>query len=407
MPRNTVASWPEPAAAGTLAERPTQHLLVYARDRALSGTLEVDDGQGDGGTVVLSRGIVNKIRADRAAALLGAVVYELGLIDAKTLDSSLRALAETRGKRHGEILLAGHAITYPQLSAALMEQTLRKLTYLHGLPVTTSFAFYDQFDALPGWPHDGPRVDPLAAVWRGCRDFVAKNHLDAVLGRLGTSSWRVPKAALIANFCLDSETLALVERLREPMPIVDFFELAGGARPRAERLLYVLAITKQLEKLGRTKLPSAAPVEPSAKEERPPAPAGVGQSGTYARTISFELRTPYAGDSQPPGGRPTPTPGPPLPPVDPGALTRLEITSRALKIESETLYEALDVPPDAPDEQIRAAYFRLSRRWRSELLPDSLGDVHSLCKKVRARMDEAQRTLTDPGARRRYDARLR
>ena len=358
--------------------------------------------------MVLSRGLVIKIRAARAAALLGAVVYELGLIDAKTLDSSLRALAESRGKRHGEILLAGHAITYPQLSAALMEQTIRKLTYLHGLPVTTSFAFYDQFDALPGWPHDGPRVDPLAAVWRGCRDFVAKNHLDAVLGRLGASSWRVPKAALIANFCLDSETLALVERLREPMPVVDFYELAGGAAPRARSGCSTCSRSPSSSRKWDAR--SSRPPRRWSRARgsaRAPAPAGVGQSGTYQRTISFELRTPYAGDSQPPGGRPTPTPEPPLPPADPGALTRLEITSRALKIEGETLYEVLGVPPDAPDEQIRAAYFRLSRRWRSELLPDSLGDVHSLCKKVRARMDEAQRTLTDPGARRRYDARLR
>src|SRR5512140_862472 len=129
MVRAARKSWPEASATGTLALRPTQHLLVYARTHALTGTMWFDDGEGGGGTVVLSRGLVHKVHAPRAGVFLGTVAYELGLVDARTLDASLQALSTGGGRRHGEILLAGGALTYPQLSVALMEQALRKLTY--------------------------------------------------------------------------------------------------------------------------------------------------------------------------------------------------------------------------------------------------------------------------------------
>ena len=285
MVRAARKSWPDPSATGTLALRPTQHLLVYARAQSLTGTFWFDDHEGGGATVVLGRGLVLKVNAPRAGVYLGTVAYELGLIDSRTLDASLHALSSGGGKRHGEILLAGGAMTYPQLSVALMEQTLRKLTFLHGLPEKTFFAFHDHFDGLPSWPADGPRTDPLPAVWRGCRDFVAPEHLRSILDRLGNGAWRLPKDAPLVDFGFDGETMAMASDLREPMSLHDFLNQARGSRGLAERLLYVLAITKNLE-MGTEAEPTLSPKPPQAKHD----------SGTYQRLISFELRTPFSGE---------------------------------------------------------------------------------------------------------------
>jgi hypothetical protein len=381
-------SWPDPSARGTLAARPTQHLLVYARGQSLTGTLAFDDGQGGGGTVILSRGRVLKIDAPRAGAFFGTVAYELGLIDARTLDASLRALSGGGGKRHGEILLAGGALSYPQLSVALMEQALRKLTYLHGLASEGTFAFYDKFDGLPKWPADGPRTDPLPAVWRGCRDFVAPEHLESILGRLGDGAWKLPKDANITDFGFDAETLAMASDLREPLTVHELLTQASGARGLAQRLLYVLAITKNLE-LGTAKPPAASSTPP---------PPRTHESGTYQRLISFELRTPFLGQ---PGSAAPPPEAALLPP------TRVEIAERVRTIAAESLYEVLKLTDTATDEEIRAAHFRLARAWRPERLPPDLADMKEACGMVRMHMEEAFRVLTNPELREAYDTRRR
>lgn len=380
--------WPEASATGTLALRPVQHLLVYARAQALTGTLRLGDGGDEGGVVVFLRGRVTKVHAARAGAYLGTVAYELGLIDGPALDASLAALA-TRGRRHGELLLESGALTYAQLSVALMEQALRKLTYLHGLPDRTTFAFHDRFDGLPAWPADGPRTDPLPAIWRGCRDHVGATHLRDVLGRLGGGVWRLTEGTDLAELGLDADTLALAVDLKTPWTMADVLADAGGARELAERLLYVLAITRRIEPEG------TAPMVASAARAERRAP----RSGTYARLISFELRTPSLG--QPAEVAPPPPEPPLLPP------TRLEIIERARTIGRESAYEILRVAEDAGDEAIRAAYFRLSRAWRPERLAPDLIDVRERCGLVRAHMDGAYRLLGDPGARAEYDARRR
>jgi DnaJ domain len=380
-------SWPDAASMGTIAARPTQHLLVYARAQTLTGSLWFDGGDGDTATIVFSRGLVHKVNAPGAGAHLGTVAYELGLIDARTLDDSLRAFSSGSGRRHGEILLAGGALTYAQLSVALMEQTLRKLTYLHGMSQDTLFAFHDHFDGLRTWPADGPRTDPLPAVWRGCRDFVAPEHLRDVLGRLGHGAWRLAKDAPLVEFGFDAETVAMASDLRQPMTVHDVLAQARGARGLAERMLYVLAITKNIEHAAATD-EAQSPTPPRAKLD----------SGTYQRLISFDLQTPFVGK---PGSAPAPPEPALLPP------TRIEIIERARTIAAESAYEVLRVAETASDEVIRAAYFRLSRAWRPERLPPELADVREACGIVREHMDGAHRTLTDPDLRAVYDARPR
>jgi hypothetical protein len=75
-------------------------------------------------------------------------------------------------------------------------------------------------------------------------------------------------------------------------------------------------------------------------------------------------------------------------------------------LAQQTLYELLEIPPDAPTGEVDAAYVRA----RALYGPDSIATYTLLApdeaELLRARLEEARSTLTDPDARARYDARL-
>src|SRR5262245_23587468 len=113
---------PAPSAVGTIASRPIVHLLVYARNRRLSGTLEVRAADGRSGVLELWRGRIDasRTRTSPAVAYFGAVAYELGVIDTATLDATLLEIAKSK-RLHGEVLVERGAITAEQRDTVLTE----------------------------------------------------------------------------------------------------------------------------------------------------------------------------------------------------------------------------------------------------------------------------------------------
>jgi len=76
------------------------------------------------------------------------------------------------------------------------------------------------------------------------------------------------------------------------------------------------------------------------------------------------------------------------------------------RLSDQTLYEILEVPPDAPAPAIEAAYERVSALYA----PGSLATYTLMTTEEAAlltsRIEDAKRTLLDPDARSRYDASL-
>jgi hypothetical protein len=117
------------------------------------------------------------------------------------------------------------------------------------------------------------------------------------------------------SFAFDPNAVMLLDRLRNPTKMPEFITRAGPSRELAQRIAYVLAITKCLEPADARGMP-------------PPSRPPVHSSGTYSRTISFEMRTPYARSSSPPSSSPVLPAGaessgrisavPPDPPSAPG-----------------------------------------------------------------------------------------
>src|SRR4051812_45659152 len=125
-----------PSAVGTLADTPLAHALVYARNRRLSGRLEIKADDERRAVISLWCGRITSVDTVPLGmcpgGFFGAVVYELGFIDSATLDATLLEIAKTK-RLHGEVLLERKAITSAQREEALVEQVHRKIHHLFSL----------------------------------------------------------------------------------------------------------------------------------------------------------------------------------------------------------------------------------------------------------------------------------
>ncbi|MFO0677346.1 MAG: tetratricopeptide repeat protein [Polyangiaceae bacterium] len=356
MSEPSKATIPTPSASGTLASRPMAHLLVYASERALTGTFvfKADDG-GEVGAAYVERGLVSKIRTRGNVAFLGRVLYELGLVTEEALNASLVRLASER-RLHGQILLEAGAVTPEGLAEALLDQVARKLHHLLALPPSTTFEFFEGTNVLAtfGAP-EGTLVDPMPAVWRGIKENPSQTHLATVLGHANLARIRIGRGARLDRFDFEPEELALAESiaLTGPLSMKQLLATSKLEPRRVGLLVYLLVITKQGElvkageeaeavvsntdkrrdpdPVGRmpaisfTPVPNAAmrpdTFPPNARTStasqpamRAPAPSHpvVTSSGSYQRTISFNLRAAYDATPRPsstnvPAARPAST----------------------------------------------------------------------------------------------------
>jgi DnaJ domain len=439
---------PAPAAVGTLGSRPLVHLLVYARNRRLTGKLELEAADGRKGTIDLWRGRVSGARTTPPVAFFGTVAYELGCIDTTMLDATLLEISKTK-RLHGEVLLARGAITPSQRDEILAEQACRKIHHISSFPPEATFSFYD---ARPSAEEPALTLDPIKPAWRGLRDNAPDDSLREVLERYATVPLRLANESPLTGACFNPEETALCEALTfRPMTIGQMRANSTLPAKRVELLAYLLVITKCAEPAPASdpSLPAArasnvpdAPLSQPRISNVPEAPLSqprisVGPSSpasmpAMARTTltphppeSNTMRTAPPSMSQMPSGEvrishsfrvpSSPVPAVPsappssrrslaslMPVFSPEDLGAAGIAHRAQSIESEDFFEMLGVPEGAPIDAARAAYFRLAKVWHPERLPDDLEPFRSEVEKIFMFMTRASATLTDPDSRRAY-----
>ena len=268
---------PAASATGTLATRPLVHLLVYSRNRRLTGRLELHAAGDHHGYIDLWRGRIHDARNVPAVAYFGAVAYELGHIDTQALDATL--LEISRSKRlHGEILVERGSLTPLLRDQILAEQICRKVHHMFSMPPTASFAFYD---ARPTFEEPPFTLDPIQPAWRGLRDHPPLESVREVLGRYASSSLRLANEGPIAHAGLDADEAAVCDALMwKPMSLPQLRATSRLPNERLELLLYLLVITKCAEPVASTPPQvgaasgsvRSAPPEPPAESRIPPAP---------------------------------------------------------------------------------------------------------------------------------------
>jgi hypothetical protein len=368
----------KPLAVGTLGATPLAHALVYARNKGLTGRLELADGD-QSATIVLAGGAITSVETRPVSlcpgAYFGAVAYELGYIGTETLDSSLLELAKTR-RLHGDILVEQARITTAQREQALVEQIHRKVHHLFTLPESTTYAFYD---AAPSASAATVAVDPLGPAWRGIRDHAPETFVRETLRRVGSHTLRAV-AAPLPNLPPD-ETELLAALADRPMTVEEMKASTKLSPTRVELLVYLLVISKcAVSVTGARTHPSVGPL-----------PAATA-SGIMARVgpSSPPVRTAVAGDADASDA------------TSPARLGREGIAARAAKVNQESYFEVLGVSKDADVDAVRAAYMRLARTWHPDKLAPELHLVRAEAAKIFAAMVDAYRTLSDPQRRRAY-----
>lgn len=401
MPAMTEASRERraPSATGMLAQRPLAHLLVYARTRRLSGLLELHADDGRGGTIVLVGGRITGVRLSPPDAYFGVIAYELGRIDAETLNATLLEIAATR-RRHGELLVERGALTPAARDEILVEQVCRKVHRLFELPEDAGFAFYDD---PPGAAAPSFSVDPLGPVWRGLREQSSPPGLAEVLARCASAPLRLVDEALVAEPGFAADERALLRALAErPTTLAAAKAASSLPAPRVDLLAYLLMIAKAAEPASAepaaAAASSAAASSAEAEVERPAItkpPAGETRA-----SMSFRVSMLPSLPSMPPPRTPSSAAfvGPPQ--LGPNELGAAGIARRARGLAHEGYFEALGLPEGASAEAARAAFFRLSRLWHPDKLAPELAPFRGEVAQIFAHLLRAQQTLTDPDARR-------
>lgn len=373
----TNASGPRKAtnATGTLAQTPLSNALVYIRNKRLTGVLELRAPGGREAKIEFWRGMIAHATTTPAVARFGSVVYELGWIDASTLDSS-GVDSLKKQKPQADLLVESGAISAKQRDDAQAEQVRRRVHHTFTFPTETRFDF---IEATPAATEPRLTVDPLAPVWRGILDFPPREEVKHVLARTGDAPLRLVSEAALERAGLGGEERRLCEALASsPMTLAAMRSTAKVPADRVDLLAYLLVIAK-----------CAAPDVPR-------------MSGTMATTTveddgeepprrrSFKLSAADLPAAD--GGRAGADPiAPPLAPIDLGVEG---IKKRAASLAFETPYEALGLPDGASVEAARAQYVRLAKLWHPDRLPLELEPVATEVTRIYVHIRESFRAIT-------------
>ena len=413
------------------------HLLVYARNRRLTGKLELHAADGRNGTIDLWRGRISGARTAPPIAYFGTVAYELGMIDTITLDATLLEISK-RKRLHGEVLIERGALTPLQRDEILSEQACRKIHHLFSLPPTSGFSFYE---GRPASEEPPLTLDPIKPAWRGLRDNAPVESIREVLARYATGALRLTNEGPIARAGFNLDESALCEALTwKPMNLAQLRATSSLPPARIDLLVYLLVITKCAEPaapstptMAATRISERSSPAAPASEPSIPAPRS-SQPSMPAVAMPRAVLTPGPPDSQ--RNRTSSTTRIPSPesaemrvslsfkvpsapaqraaesssriPVSiaaafgPSDLGAAGIAHRAQSVDSEDLFEALGLPDGAPVEAARAAYFRLARLWHPDKLAPDLAPFRSEVEKIFSHMTRAHVALTDPDAHRTY-----
>ncbi|MGA2449235.1 MAG: DnaJ domain-containing protein [Polyangiaceae bacterium] len=399
---------PEPVASGNLARTPFVHLLLYALDKKLSGTLEFVAADKREVSIFCADGRPAKVRTSEPVAYLGRVLLEQGFLTEAVLQKSLVELAEqkdTERKLHGELLVSAGLLRQDQVGAGLVEQLRRKLIYASSLPAETTYSYYGAFDCLSGWGKPVPQgVDPFPLIWRMLHTAAPQEHIAAALARVGTARLRGAHGANFARLGLGKDEAIVVDLLSvQPLTVADLVKASGLDPSEARLLVYLLLITRQVEMVSTSD--RALSIRPLMGGPATSVQAGAGVSASPPSHVSSAPPPKPSSNamSGPPRSLATPTPVPP--PVtmsDELAARWREIVERASSIDRADYFDMLGVPREASRKDIESAFYALARRWHPDRLPPELEPVRDACSRVFSRMSEALATLTDDEQRSHY-----
>ena len=248
-----------PAATGDLAKTPLVHLLVYAEERRLTGTLVFHEPSGERNAMYVHHGAPAKVWFHRPDLTLGCTVADAGHLDHADIEYAFNE-AQNAGLLFGAWLIQEQIISGEQLESILADHIARKFSQLALMESGTQYAFYDGIDLLASYADGRNRpCDPLTLIWSGVRQRPPWDHISTTMTRVGNAGLKLLAHASPERFSFGKSELSLVARLAasDGMRITDLSNLRILGANSVQLIAYVLVITKQVELIELAATPSS------------------------------------------------------------------------------------------------------------------------------------------------------
>jgi len=361
---------PRPTAEGFFSKTPFAHILVYLRDRRLSGTLEVRS-PADAVSIYFQDGMPAKARSSIKGKGLGRILRDLGLITDEDLRAAQQEMTRT-GALQGDVLLRRGAIDGSGLVRGLSEQLLLKLVDVFAM-TDGRYEFHEAANLLLEYGAEELfPLDPLPVLMAGLRAHHSRMKLDPVLGTVKGKWISVPDVEPLRRMRLEKAERDLCrELLGGPVRFDDLLDSGRHPRGTVRPVVYALLITRLL----------------GLAEDRPAEVAGeVPRSGLESLA-----------------------PPPPAAVRDPEVLAwRERIQSKAAAVSSQNYFEMLGLEPGADAASVQEAFGRLAREFHPDRAArPGLGDLAEALGYIFSNLSEARATLTSPEMRREYEAAMK
>lgn len=372
---------PAPTAEGTFEQTPLAHVLLYVRERGLSGSLLVRNDK-EKTIVAFERGYLAQCSLPPADELNGATPHRLGdvmvslrLVSPKALSESIEHMVRT-ATLQGQALVAIGACEQKSVDLALREQLARKLGTLFVQCAEARYQFFADHDMLEGFGAERVHVDVLSVLWRGLRGGAPDTAMPRMLGQLAGQTVRLRGGVDLRLYAFESALAPLLEALRGGVGVEALVSRAADPEV-GRRLLYVLRVSKALELVPGARSATSLPPPAMPASMAPPSPSPAMPS-LPPRAPS--VRAPITEVS---GSTPLVIPSPLVPrlSVPPSSAPELERTSHAPARAS--------VPPTAakapaPEPAPRVSVPPASRPSQPESTLRTMDDVLQEARRLRA-----------------------
>jgi tetratricopeptide (TPR) repeat protein len=425
----------KPTTEGSFQKTPLANVLLYAREKRLTGTLVVHIEPEDealravldvagASRIVFEDGRIVAVELPRVVDNLAWVLREMELISDDVFGKAQEAI--DGGADEVATVLRLRAVDPLKLDAALREQARRKVLALFGFP-DGRYAYYNAVDLLDGAHRMRTPEDVFPVVWRSYRDHRPdESAVRGVLEKVGGRFIRLRDGHEFDRFEFGEDLGTAPTQLRVAPSSID--QLVGlGKDPGLVRaMVYLLALTKQVEAMSpataiasqsmaprpliasappRDAVPSIAPPMNADLTGAPrpvfsvPTPA-VTDDAAASAPASEPAAEPAEGAEEPVGETPA---APETPAADAGENDpRFKAAKVQLnRMEHWTYYEMLDLKPSATQDEIRAAYTRLATQYHPDRAP--IPELKSVFTEIFALFNAAFGALNNPKGREQYD----
>lgn len=366
-----------PTTEGTFAKTPLPNVLLYARERKMTGSFVVrnpaptidqveDDGVGES-IVVMEGGLIVAVQLEHFAQNLAWVLHDRGQLTDDQFIKVQQAL-DAPGAVELPTLLRLGAVDPTTLESALREQVRRKVVALFGNAQGT-YAYYADVDLLGSDARARQPEDVFPIVWKGFRAArPAEAAMAAVFDKIGDRGLRLREGSEFERFEFGPELGLAPTQLRTAPSSIDQLMGLAPDRELVRAMIYLLALTKQIEAVAISAVPS-----------------------TPAAPITATLSAPRT--SQPSSAPPAPE-GPADPKVK-------EARAHLERVHHWTYFEMFDLTPSATMAEISARFPAVVAPWHPDRAPTV--ELRALHHEIFGLYNQAYAALSDPKSRSQYE----